>query len=328
MYRIFSMEKILITGATGFLGRHSSQVFHSLSDYEIIEVSSADYDLMKENQVIRMFEDINPDHVVHLAGYSGGIYSNRMKPAEYYYKNLQLITLTFHYAYEYNVKNILIPIGGCSYPANAKSPIKEEVMWEGFAQIQSAGYAMAKKMALVQGLAYRQQYGFNSVVILPGNMYGPYDNFSSLDSHVIPAMIRKFYEAKLEGLNEVSFWGTGQPQRDFVYVQDVAKLLPYFLLEYDAGSPINISTGEAVSIKELAEMIRQIIKFEGSISWDSGQPDGQMIKIFSVNKLHSLGKSCNTSLRDGLEKTINWFVENWPDGVRIDDSVAVIGNEA
>ena len=322
------MEKILITGATGFLGRHSSQVFHSLSDYEIVEVSSADYDLMKENQVIRMFEDINPDYVVHLAGYSGGIYSNRIKPAEYYYKNLQLITLTFHYAYEYGIKNILIPIGGCSYPANAKSPIKEESMWEGFAQIQSAGYAMAKKMALVQSWAYRQQYGFNSVVILPGNMYGPYDNFSSLDSHVIPAMIRKFYEAKLEGLNEVSFWGTGQPQRDFVYVQDVAKLLPYFLLEYDAGSPINISTGEAVSIKELAEMIRQIIKFEGSISWDSGQPDGQMIKIFSVNKLHSLGKSCNTSLRDGLEKTINWFVENWPDGVRIDDSVAVIGNEA
>lgn len=322
------MEKILVTGATGFLGRYGSQVFYSLSDYEIVEVSSADYDLMRENHVIRMFEDINPDYVVHLAGYSGGIYSNRMKPAEYYYKNLQLITLTFHYAYEYGVKNILIPIGGCSYPANAKSPIKEEVMWDGFAQTQSAGYAMAKKMALVQSWAYRQQYGFNSVVILPGNMYGPYDNFSSLDSHVIPAMIRKFYEAKSEGINEVSFWGTGQPQRDFVYAEDVAKLMPYFLLEYNAGSPINISTGKAVSIKELAEMISQIIKFEGRISWDTSQPDGQMIKIFSVNKLHSLGKSCNTSLRDGLKKTIDWFVENWPDGVRLGSSGAVIRNEA
>lgn len=322
------MEKILITGATGFLGRHSSRVFHSLSDYEIVEVSSADYDLMKENQVIRMFEDIGPDYVVHLAGYSGGIYSNRLKPAEYYYKNLQLITLTFHYAYEYGVKNILIPIGGCSYPANAESPIKEEVMWEGFAQIQSAGYAMAKKMALVQSWAYKQQYGFKSVVVLPGNMYGPYDNFSLLDSHVIPAMIRKFHEAKSGGIDEVSFWGTGKPRRDFVYAGDVAKLLPYFLLEYDAGSPINISTGKAVSIKELAEMIKQIIKFEGGISWDTSQPDGQMIKIFSVEKLRFLGKSCDTALRDGLEKTIDWFIKNRPEGVRSDSGLAVIGNEA
>lgn len=281
------MKNILITGASGFLGRHCSEVFNKLEDYKIVKVSSADYDLMKENQVIQMFKDIAPDYVVHLAGYSGGIYSNRLKPAEYYYKNLQLITLTFHYSFEYGVKNIIIPIGGCSYPANAESPIKEEAMWDGFAQRQSAGYAMAKKMALVQSWAYRKQYGFNSVVVSPGNMYGPYDNFSALDSHVIPAMIRKFHEAKSEGVDKVCFWGTGTPRRDFVYVEDVAKLLPYFLLEYDDDSLVNISTGTSVSIKDLAEAIKRIIRFEGSISWNHSHPDGRMIKIFSVEKLHS-----------------------------------------
>jgi GDP-L-fucose synthase len=311
------MEKILITGSTGFLGHHTVDVFNKLGKYEIIAVSSNDYDLMDEKQVKEMFDDISPDYVVHLAARSGGIYSNRLEPADYYYKNLILITQTIHYAYLNNVKNILIPMGGCSYPADAESPIKEEVMWDGFSQIQSAGYSMAKKMALVQSWAYKKQYDFNSVVVVPGNMYGEYDNYSLKDSHVIPAMICKFYEAKLNNTKKLTFWGTGKPKRDFVYAKDVAELFPYFLLEYEGNSPINISSGTSIAIKELATMIAEKSGFKGEIKWDTDQPDGQMIKIFSVEKLKSLGKSCNTTLNKGLDKTINWFIENYPDGIRL-----------
>lgn len=311
------MDNILITGATGFLGHHIVHVFEKEDKHNIFPVSSKDYDLMKESEVIRMFEEIRPDYVVHLAARSGGIYSNRLEPADYYFKNIQLITLTYHYAYKYGVKNILVPMGGCSYPADAKSPIREEVMWDGFSQIQSAGYSMAKKMVLVQSWAYKQQYGFKSVVVVPGNMYGEYDNYSLSDAHVMPAMIRKFYEAKRDGTAKLTFWGTGKPERDFVYARDVAELFPYFLFEYDGSNPVNISSGTTTTIRVLAEQIADKVGYEGDIEWDTNQPDGQMVKIFSVDKLKSSGKSCETSLDEGLEKTIDWFVKNYPGGIRL-----------
>uniref|UniRef100_A0A7C4TGT2 GDP-L-fucose synthase n=1 Tax=candidate division WOR-3 bacterium TaxID=2052148 RepID=A0A7C4TGT2_UNCW3 len=308
------MEKIVITGATGFLGTHITKEFRNLGGYKIIPLSSKDYNLLKESEVIKMFEETGPDYLVHLAAKSGGILSNRKFPADYYFENIMLITLVFHYAYKYKVKRLLIPIGGCSYPATAPSPIKEESMWDGFPQIESAGYSVAKKMALVQSWAYKQQFGFDSVVVIPGNVYGEYDNFSLTESHVIPAMIRKFYEAKLNNLEELTFWGSGKPVRDFVYAGDVAKLFPYFLLEYKGDSPINISTEKSTSIKELAEHIARIIGYEGKIRWDTTYPDGQMVKIFSCEKLKRLGKSCDTPLTKGLERTIKWFTENYNKG--------------
>ncbi|MEO0095120.1 MAG: NAD-dependent epimerase/dehydratase family protein [candidate division WOR-3 bacterium] len=308
------MERIVITGASGFLGTHITKEFRKLDGYEIVPLSSKDYNLLKEDEVIKMFKETKPDYLVHLAAKSGGILSNRKFPAEYYFENIMLITLTFHFAYKFKVKRLLIPIGGCSYPGDAKSPITEEDMWKGYPQIESAGYSMAKKMALVQSWAYKQQYGFDSVVVIPGNVYGEYDNFSLTESHVIPAMIRKIYEAKINKVNEVTFWGTGRPQRDFVYAGDVAKLFPYFLLEYKGDSPINIATQTSITMKELANKIADIIGFEGRISWDENYPDGQMIKIFSAEKLKKLNKSCDTSLEEGLKKTINWFVENYHKG--------------
>lgn len=305
-------ERILITGAGGFLGKHVSEVFQKLAGYDLIKVSSGDYDLLNEGETSEMFNDIRPDYVIHLAARSGGIYSNRKEPADYYYKNNIILTQTFHYAFKNGVKKLLIPIGGCSYPADAKSPISEDVMWNGFPQIQSAGYSMAKKMILVQSWAYRQQYGFQSSVVIPGNMYGEYDNYSYTDSHVIPAMIRKLYEAKVNGTESVSFWGSGKPERDFVYAHDVAKLFPFFLFEYKGDSPVNISSGTSVTIKVLARKIAEKIGFSGKINWDVTQPDGQLIKIFSTERLHSLGKSCETSLDEGLEKTIEWFKNNYP----------------
>lgn len=310
-------EKILITGATGFLGQNTQEVLRELNQYNVIAVSSSDYDLMIEAQVGKMFKDIAPDYVVHLAARSGGIYSNRKNPADYYYKNNQLIALTFHHAYLHGVKKILVPMGGCSYPANAESPIKEETMWDGFSQIQSAGYSMAKKMVLVQSWAYKQQYNFDSLVIVPGNMYGKNDNYSLTDSHVIPAMIRRFYEAKMNDVPELIFWGSGEPQRDFVYVRDVAELIPYFLFDYDLMGPVNISTGTSTSIKELADTISSLTGYKGTVKWDTSQPDGQMIKIFSVEKLNETGKSCDTELKTGLKKTIGWFKQNYPGGIRL-----------
>lgn len=305
------MKRILITGSTGFLGTHCLKVFEKLRNYKIIGVSSKDYDLMKESQVVKMFKEIRPDYLVHLAARSGGIYSNRTEPADYYYKNIQLITMTFHYAYKYGVKKILIPMGGCSYPANAKSPINEEQMWEGFPQKESAGYSMAKKMALVQSWAYKQQYGFNSVVVIPGNMYGEYDNFVFNEAHVIPAMIRKLYEAKLNNIEKVNFWGTGKPKRDFVYAGDVAETFPYFLFDYNAEQPVNISRGAAISISEVANKISRILGYKGKVNWDASQPDGQLEKTFSIKKLRSLGLKCPTSLDKGLERTIKWFCKNY-----------------
>lgn len=312
------MKKILITGSSGFLGSHCRQYFDVLKGFEIVGITSKDYDLMKEDDVKKMFADIRPEYVVHLAARSGGIYSNRTEPADYYYKNNQLIALTFHYAYLSGVKKILVPIGGCSYPATSRSPIDETQMWDGFPQIQSAGYSMAKKMALVQSWAYKEQYGFDSVIVIPGNMYGEFDNYSLKDSHVIAAMIRKFYEAKLNGVKSLTFWGSGKPQRDFVYANDVAKALPYFLLEYKGLSPVNVSSGTSVSTAELANTIAGLIGYKGKIKWDLSQPDGQMVKIFSTKKLNALGIECSTPLEAGLEKTIKWFVSNYDKGsVRI-----------
>jgi len=308
------LEKILITGSSGFLGRHILSQFEKLRGYQIISIASKNYNLLSENEVIKMFEEIRPQYVVHLAAKSGGIKSNRLKSAEYYYENNLLITLTFHFAYKYNVKKILVPMGGCSYPAQARSPIKEDGMWEGYPQKESAGYSMAKKMALVLSQTYADQYQFNSSVIVPGNLYGEYDNFSLEESHVIPAMIRKFYEAKTKAIEELNFWGTGKPQRDFVYAGDVAALFPYFLLEYQGTSPVNISTGISTTIKELAEMIADLVGYQGRIRWDASQPDGQMVKIFSTEKLHSLGKSCPTKLETGLKRTIQWFIQNYSQG--------------
>jgi len=311
------MNTILITGATGFLGNHTVRVLKKIPNLELITVSSSDYNLLDERSVKKMFIDTKPEYVVHLAARSGGIYSNRTEPADYYYKNLMLITLTMHFAYKFKVKKILVPIGGCSYPATVTSPIVESDMWNGFAQEQSAGYSMAKKMSIVQSWAYRKQYGFNSSIIVPGNMYGEFDNFSLTDSHVIPAMIRKFYEAKRKKTQSLKFWGTGAPRRDFVYAGDVAKLIPYFLFDYNSDDPVNISTSTDVSIKDLADLIARKVGYNGKIEWDHSQPDGQLVKIFNTEKLAALGLKCETDLKTGISKTVNWFNDNYPKNIRL-----------
>jgi len=280
----------------------------------VVGLSSKNYDLTDPIQVKKMFEDLKPDVLIHLAAYVGGIGANNKLPADFFYVNNLLTSLAFDYAAKTKTAKLIYPIGGCCYPGTSSSPISEKEMWNGYPQKESAGYAMAKKVGVVASLAYKEQYGLNSVITVPGNMYGEYDNFSLTDSHVIPATIRRFFEAKENKLPKVTMWGSGKPQRDFVYVGDVASTFPFFIENYDSNEPVNISSGTTTSIRELAETVKELVGYEGEVQWDTSKPDGQMIKIFDTQRMQELGLSCPTSLRNGLKKTIDWFMKNYHSG--------------
>ncbi|HQR04677.1 MAG: NAD-dependent epimerase/dehydratase family protein [Proteobacteria bacterium] len=309
------MTKIVVTGATGFLGRHLMPLLESAYGRQhVIGLSSSDFDLLQQDRIEQMFAAHRPEILIHLAAYSGGIGANRTFPADFFYRNALFVTLMFEAAARHGVKKMIYPMGGCSYPATAPSPISEDQMWNGYPQPESAGYSVAKKMGIVTSSAYRQQYGLNSVVLIPGNMYGEYDNFRNNESHVVPAMIRRYYETKQRGEKEILMWGDGTPVRDFVYAGDVARTIPWFIENYDSSEPVNISSGTETSIRTLAETIRRQMAWDGEIRWDTTKPNGQMVKIFSVERLASLGLGCNTPLEEGLGKTIRWLEQNYPAG--------------
>jgi GDP-L-fucose synthase len=226
----------------------------------------------------------------------------------------------FDAAARHKVAKLVYPMGGCSYPATAASPIDEDQLFRGYPQAESAGYSTAKMMGVVAARSYRQQYGLNATVIIPGNLYGEYDNFHPMDSHVVPAMIRRYYEAKLSGSPAVEMWGTGLPQRDFTYAGDVARTLPFFIDSFDDVGPVNTATAASTSIRDLAEMIAEVTGYNGEVRWDASKPDGQMVKIFANTRLKSLGLSCDTPLREGLRRTADWFIRNYDtraDGLRL-----------
>jgi GDP-L-fucose synthase len=306
------IKRILVTGSTGFLGRHLMPILRARYDAaDVVGVSSQDFDLLEKASTEHMLAVHRPDILVHLAAYSGGIGANRARPADFFYKNSLFVTLMFEAAAKAGVKKMIYTMGGCSYPATASSPISEDQMWNGYPQPESAGYSVAKKMGIVASTAYRQQYGLNSVVLIPGNMYGEYDNFREAESHVVPAMIRRYYEAKLRGDKQIVMWGDGSPLRDFVYAGDVAQTIPWFIDNYNSSEPVNISSGTETSIRQLAETIRSVMDWHGKIKWDADKPNGQMVKIFSVERLRALGLSCDTNLSNGLTKTLQWFTSHY-----------------
>ena len=301
---------ILVTGAGGFLGSHLCEALTSRG-LTYARPAHAEFDLLEQSDVRAMFQAHRPTVLFHLAGYVGGIWANKTRPADFFYRNALLNVMTLHEAYLAGVEKVICVMGGCSYPAHAPNPINETSMWEGYPQAESAAYSVAKKMLIVQSEAYRAQYGFNSIVMVPGNVYGPYDNFNLQDSHVIPALIRKVYEATRDGVPALTMWGSGQPVRDFIYARDAADALVRAAECYDSSEIINISSGQPTTIKALVEAVVRLTAFTGEVIWDTSKPDGQMFKGFDVTRMRErLGYTPPTPLEEGLQRTITWFEEN------------------
>jgi GDP-L-fucose synthase len=305
-----------VTGATGFVGSNLVPLLQAKS-CKVVTPSRKDYDLLQQDQVRQLFKDHRPDVVFHLAGLIGGIGANRARPADFCYENLLMGTMLLHESWQAGVSKYVTLIGGCSYPANAPSPIKETELFNGMPQAESAPYSLAKAMSVIQAQSYRRQHNFNAIVLVPGNLYGPFDNFDLQNSHVIPALIRKFINARETGLPEVVAWGSGRPTRDFVYVTDVCEIILHATEHYSGADIINLSSGTAVTIKELTETVAELTGYTGKVTWDTTKPDGQLYKGFDATRLKEmLGSECRTSLREGLKKTIDWYLSK-PAGLRL-----------
>jgi GDP-L-fucose synthase len=276
--------------------------------HDVAALSTRDGDLTNL-QVFRNLMILNePNLVIHLAGLVGGIQANRTLPADYFYMNQVLTTNLFEAVKGLNAR-VFVTIGGCSYPANAISPISENQMWDGYPQLDSAPFSVAKKTAITAANAYRQQHGLDTKVIIPGNMYGPFDNFRTQQSHVVPALIRKFHEAKISNSKSIPIWGSGRATRDFVYVGDVAEMISNLVTVSEFPDLINLSSGSETQISALATLLREIIYPEGELEFDLTAPEGQIIKIFDTELMKKIGLSSETSLESGLRKTYSWLTQ-------------------
>jgi GDP-L-fucose synthase len=303
-------KRVLVTGASGFVG---SNLIPLLLDTgaEVIGVRRSDYDLLEQVNVRRMLDEVRPQVVFHLAALSAGILENIKRPADFFYQNLLMGTMMMHESWQRGVEKYITLMGGCSYPSDAPNPISEGTLHRGYPQPESAPYSLAKSMSFVGAQSYRKQFGFNAIVLVPGNLYGPYDNFDLNQSHVIPALIRKFCEAHETGAQEVVVWGSGKALRDFVYIEDACKGIMRAATIYDGDQLINISSGQETSITTLATTIAEVVGYTGRIIWDTSRPEGQMRKIYDVQRMRDLLQlECDTSLRDGLAKTVEWLRAN------------------
>jgi GDP-L-fucose synthase len=309
--KILNKDTILVTGATGFLGSHIMlELKKKYNKNNIIGVSSKHFDLTSYTATEKMFLKYKPSIVIHLAAYSGGIGANTKYQADFFSINLKLMINIFDCSNKYKIKKLLYPMGGCSYPNVNSLSLKESDIWNGMPVETSLGYSMAKKMSIVASWCYKRQYNFNSSIVIPGNMYGEFDNFNLDNSHVISSLIRKFYEARLYNYKKIILWGTGNPIRDFIYVGDVAACMINFL-EKDISYPVNISYGKGYSIKKIANIIKKVSGFSGKVIWDITSPDGQNKRIMNVNKMIELGYKPCTDIKSGIIKTYNWFKENY-----------------
>jgi GDP-L-fucose synthase len=304
----WSDRSVLLTGGAGFLGRVVARKLADRGARSVHVVRRSEDDLTRQDEVARLFDRVRPDIVLHLAAEVGGIGANRANPGRYFYANLAMGLNLIEEARRAGVCKFVQVGTICAYPKHTPVPFREGDLWEGFPEETNAPYGIAKKSLLVMLQAYREQYGLAGVYLLPVNLYGPGDNFDLQTSHVIPALIRKFEAARVAGLDHVEVWGSGTASREFLYVDDCADGILLAAERYDAAEPVNLGTGREISIRALAELIRDLVGFGGEIRWNTDQPDGQPRRCLDISRAReSFGFAASTELEDGLRRTIDWW---------------------
>ncbi len=305
----WSSKRVVVTGGGGFLGSFVVEKLRARGCRDIVVPRSQDYDLVQMEAVARLYRDARPDMVIHLAARVGGIGANRANPGTFFYDNLMMGVQMMEEGRRHGLDKFVAVATICAYPKFCPVPFKEEDLWNGYPEETNASYGLAKKMLLVQSQAYREQYGFNSIVLFPVNLYGPRDNFDLETSHVIPALIRKCVDAQAgDGPQKLVVWGTGTATREFLYVEDAADGLLLAAERYDAGEPVNLGAQFEISVKDLTDLIVKLTGFQGRVEWDASKPDGQPRRCVDASKAERLfGFRATTAFDEGLLRTIKWY---------------------
>ena len=304
----FPYRRVLVTGGSGFLGRYVVNRLRQFPGLEVIVPSHNEYNLVEGSNVERLLSATHPDLVIHLAALVGGIGANQKSPGKFFYENLMMGVQLIEQARQDGVKKFVALGTVCAYPKFTPTPFREDDLWNGYPEETNAPYGLAKKMMLVQAQSYRQQYGFNTIFLLPANLYGPGDNFDPESSHVIPALIRKCIEARESSASFVEAWGTGSASREFLYVGDCAEAVVRAAAIYDESDPVNIGTGNEIRISELMQLIARFTHFEGEIRWQTNKPDGQPRRRLEVSRaFEKFGFRAQVPFEEGLRRTIEWY---------------------
>ena len=303
-------KRVVVTGGAGFLGSYVLEGLKARNCQNILVPKIEDFDLRKEADIIRMYKEMRPEIVIHLAATVGGIGANREHPGKFFYDNLIMGIQLIEQARLHKIEKFVTVGTICAYPKICPVPFKEEHLWNGYPEETNAPYGLAKKMLLVQSQAYRDEYGFNSIYLLQVNLYGPRDNFSPESSHVIPALIKKCTDAIRQGKDAIEVWGTGKATREFLYAGDAAEGILLATEHYDGAEPVNLGTGSEISIKDLVEMIADLTGFKGKIIWDKTKPDGQPRRCLDTSRAKRyFGFVAKMPFREGLKKTIDWYIQ-------------------
>ena len=310
MPSFFSDKRVVVTGGAGFLGSVVVTQLREQGCRNIWVPRSQDYDLVQMEAVRRLYDEAAPDIVLHLAARVGGIGANQANAGRFFYDNLMMGTQLMEIGRQRGLEKFVALATICAYPKYTPVPFREEDLWAGYPEETNAPYGLAKKMMLVQAQAYRQQYGFNAIVLFPVNLYGPGDNFDMQTSHVIPALIRKCVEAQVKGEKQVVLWGDGSPSREFLYVDDAARAILLAAEHYNGDEPVNIGTGEEVTIQDLAHLIADEVGYKGELVWDTGKPNGQPRRCLNIDRATKFfGFQAAHTLEAGIKKTVAWFYE-------------------
>ena len=306
----FEDRRVVVTGGAGFLGSYVTEGLRKRGCKNILVPKIEDYDLVNINDIVRMYDDMKPDIVIHLAAVVGGIGANREHPGEFFYKNLMMGVQLIEEGRRRNIEKFVAIGTVCAYPKFAPMPFKEDDLWNGYPEETNAPYGLAKKMLLVQSQAYRAEYGFNSIFLLPVNLYGPGDNFDPASSHVIPALIKKCVDAVEAGLNYIECWGTGSASREFIYAADAAEGILLATEHFNGPEPVNVGAGFEITIKELVKKIAALTGFKGKIRWDSSRPNGQPRRCLDTSRARKLfGFEAKTPFDEGLKATVDWYIK-------------------